>query len=119
MHRGGDDWMDGDAAIASAQVGCLAAALIAINNLRDARTDAEVGKRTLPVVFGETFGRWEITALVCAPFALNAYWAATRRDATMSPGSLGGGSRPRRRRSPRTSRGARGRTTWRRRSLTA
>lgn len=86
VHRGGDDWkdgawMDGDAAIASAQVGCLAAALIAINNLRDARTDAEVGKRTLPVVFGETFGRWEITALVFAPFALNAYWTATRRDA--------------------------------------
>ena len=86
VHRGGDDWfdgawMDGDAAIASAQVGCLAAALIAINNLRDARTDAEVGKRTLPVMFGETFGRWEITALVFAPFALNAYWTATRCDA--------------------------------------
>ena len=83
VHRGGDDWMDGDAAIASAQVGCLAAALIAINNLRDARTDAEVGKRTLPVVFGETFGRWEITALVCAPFALNAYWAAAHAARTM------------------------------------
>ena len=83
VHRGGDDWFEGalvdhDSAVASAQVGCLATALIAINNLRDARTDAKVGKRTLPVMFGETFGRWEITALVCAPFALNAYWAAKR-----------------------------------------
>jgi 1,4-dihydroxy-2-naphthoate octaprenyltransferase len=49
-------------------VGCLAVALLAINNLRDIGNDRASNKRTLAVRFGETFGRLEIAACVLIPF---------------------------------------------------
>lgn len=54
--------------IAGLQVGFHATTLIAINNLRDAPQDAQVGKRTLAVRFGPLFVRWEIVVLAYAPF---------------------------------------------------
>ena len=60
--------------IAGLQIGFLAAVLIAINNLRDIHTDRPVGKRTLPVRFGENFAKAEIAFLAFAPFLLNLYW---------------------------------------------
>jgi 1,4-dihydroxy-2-naphthoate octaprenyltransferase len=57
---------------AAVPVGTLCTALIVVNNLRDAATDARTGKRTLAVRLGERFARWEYTALVAAAFALPA-----------------------------------------------
>ena len=61
--------------IAGAQIGCLATALIAINNLRDARGDRECGKLTLAARFGVAFGRAEIAFFCLAPVrAGNSFW---------------------------------------------
>ena len=60
---------------AGAQVGSLAAVLLAVNNLRDVDTDRRAGKRTLAVLLGEGFVRREIYALLLAPFLANAWWA--------------------------------------------
>jgi 1,4-dihydroxy-2-naphthoate octaprenyltransferase len=54
--------------LAGFAVGCLAVALLAINNLRDVQSDRASNKKTLVVRFGETFGRFEITACVLLPF---------------------------------------------------
>lgn len=62
------------AIIAGAQVGFLATVMIAINNMRDVVGDAEVNKKTLPVRFGITFARYEITLLIVTTFALNIFW---------------------------------------------
>ena len=55
------------------QSGLLSCALIAVNNLRDAREDATTGKRTLAVRFGVTFGRAEITAFCFGPYLLGLF----------------------------------------------
>jgi len=62
--------------LAGAQVGCLSMVMIAVNNLRDVTSDAKANKRTLPVRFGVTFGRLEISLLVLIPFILNLFWLA-------------------------------------------
>jgi len=64
-----------DTVIAGLQVGMLATALLAVNNLRDVEEDRKAGKRTLAVRFGITFGRYEIAVLCLVPFALNLWWA--------------------------------------------
>src|SRR5258708_1448512 len=56
------------ALLAGFAVGCLAVALLAINNLRDVSSDRTSNKKTLVVRFGETFGRLEIAACVLLPF---------------------------------------------------
>ncbi|MEX1023501.1 MAG: 1,4-dihydroxy-2-naphthoate polyprenyltransferase [Planctomycetota bacterium] len=48
--------------------GLLSTAILAVNNLRDADTDREVGKRTLAVRFGKGFARAEYA--VCLALAL-------------------------------------------------
>ena len=60
--------MDARAIVAGFAVGCLAVALLAINNLRDVISDRTSNKRTLAVRFGEKFGRFEIVFCVLAPF---------------------------------------------------
>lgn len=60
--------------LAGLQVGLLATAILAINNLRDCYQDRLVGKNSLAVRFGETFARWEITVALLLPFALNLIW---------------------------------------------
>lgn len=74
---------------AGAQVGSLAAVLLAVNNLRDVDTDRRAGKRTLAVLLGEGFVRREIYALLLAPFLANAWWA--RRFVLADARGEGGG----------------------------
>ena len=54
---------------AAAPAGCLATAILAVNNLRDAPTDAAAGKRTLAVRLGTRAARIEICALVAIALA--------------------------------------------------
>jgi len=77
IQRGMLDW---PALAMGAAAGLLAVALLAINNLRDARNDVRSGKRTLAVRFGETFARIEIAVSILAPFAIVALlaWAGSR-----------------------------------------
>jgi 1,4-dihydroxy-2-naphthoate octaprenyltransferase len=51
-------------------VGCLADALLMVNNLRDLATDAAAGKRTMAVRLGPSAARRSILALVALAFAL-------------------------------------------------
>lgn len=62
------------ALVAGTQVGLLATALIAINNLRDIEQDRKATKRTLAVRLGEKGAKLEITFLLTTPFFLQAYW---------------------------------------------
>ena len=55
--------------LAAVPVGCLATAILAVNNLRDAPTDVLAGKRTLAVRLGEGAARAEYVALLAASFA--------------------------------------------------
>jgi 1,4-dihydroxy-2-naphthoate octaprenyltransferase len=73
-------WLDWTVLAMGAAAGLLAVALLAVNNLRDARNDVRSGKRTLAVRFGETFARVEIVISVLAPFALVSLlaWAGPR-----------------------------------------
>ncbi len=68
--------VDGPVWVAATQIGLLATVLIAINNLRDQKTDLKANKRTLPVRFGTRFARVEIGALSLVPFAGSVYWYA-------------------------------------------
>lgn len=82
-------------AIAGVGPGCLAVALLAVNNLRDREGDARANKRTLAVRFGERFARAEVVVSVVAAAAVpvvlavaTRHWgalAATLASATMIP----------------------------------
>src|SRR4051794_4734912 len=60
--------LDWPAVAMGVAAGLLAIALLAINNLRDARNDVRTGKRTMAVRFGERFARVEILVSVLGPF---------------------------------------------------
>jgi 1,4-dihydroxy-2-naphthoate octaprenyltransferase len=51
-------------------MGCLATALLVVNNLRDIPGDSVVGKRTLAVRLGDRRTRFLYVALIVAPFVL-------------------------------------------------
>ena len=55
-------------------IGCLATAILVVNNLRDRSTDARVGKRTLAVRFGPRFARVEYATLLGAAYAIAAWF---------------------------------------------
>lgn len=60
---------------ASAAVGCLATAILVVNNVRDIDTDRVAGKMTLAVRLGPRWGRREYYALMGAAYALlPVYW---------------------------------------------
>jgi len=61
--------------LAATQLGLLAILPIAINNARDIKTDQSVNKKTLAVLFGLTFARWEITILSILPYFIGIGWA--------------------------------------------
>lgn len=65
---------DSYAAVAAVQVGCLAMVLIAINNLRDWKTDLKSNKKTLAVRLGEVAAKVMITCFVLIPFILGFFW---------------------------------------------
>ena len=56
------------AVVSGAAMGCLATALLVVNNLRDTPGDTEVGKRTLAVRLGDANTRWLYVALMVVPF---------------------------------------------------
>lgn len=49
-------------------VGCMATAILVVNNVRDHETDRVAGKRTLPVVLGRHFGVLEYAALMLVAY---------------------------------------------------
>lgn len=61
---------------AALPVGLLATAILAVNNLRDVKTDTVAGKRTLAVRFGASFARYEWLVLVIAGYAVPVLMAA-------------------------------------------
>ena len=64
---------------ASIPVGCLATAILVVNNLRDHLTDAEAGKRTLAVRFGTQFARREYCFLLAVAYAIPVFVWVTGR----------------------------------------
>ena len=58
--------------------GCLACALLVINNLRDIPSDTAAGKRTLAVRLGDARTRWLYVVLLVAAYALVVVAAWTR-----------------------------------------
>ncbi len=65
--------------VAATGVGCLACALLVINNLRDIPTDREVGKRTLAVRLGDGGTRRFYVVLVAGAFVAVAVAAVAGR----------------------------------------
>jgi 1,4-dihydroxy-2-naphthoate polyprenyltransferase len=63
---------------ASVPAGLLSCALLMVNNLRDIRSDAESGKRTLAVRIGDARSRLAYLLFVLVPFALAAVIAFER-----------------------------------------
>jgi len=59
--------------------GCVACALLAVNNLRDIPTDTVAGKRTLAVRLGDARTRWFYVLLIGTTFALVAVGALAWR----------------------------------------
>jgi 1,4-dihydroxy-2-naphthoate octaprenyltransferase len=59
--------------------GCLACALLVVNNLRDIPTDTVAGKRTLAVRLGDAATRWLYVALLAGAFVLVIVVALTGR----------------------------------------
>lgn len=57
-------WMMG------AAMGCLATAILVVNNLRDIDTDRQAGKMTLAVRLGRRGSAWEYALLLAAAFAM-------------------------------------------------
>lgn len=55
------------AVLGGAMLGCLATAVLAVNNLRDRDGDSKAGKRTLAVRYGDAFARNQYAALITAP----------------------------------------------------
>jgi 1,4-dihydroxy-2-naphthoate polyprenyltransferase len=53
---------------AGLMVGCLASAILVVNNVRDHETDRIAGKRTLSVILGRTFGVIEYGVLLIVAF---------------------------------------------------
>ena len=65
--------------MAGCMAGCLACALLVVNNLRDIPTDREVGKRTMAVRLGDARTRTFYVVLLVAAFALVVAIAVTDR----------------------------------------
>jgi 1,4-dihydroxy-2-naphthoate octaprenyltransferase len=64
--------------------GCLATAILVVNNVRDMEQDRESGKRTLPVRFGRSWGVAEFAALVALAFLVPLLLVLSNRaDSTL------------------------------------
>ena len=65
---------------ASVPIGALSTAILVVNNLRDAPTDAVAGKRTLAVRFGERFAVAEYAAMLVLAYGGVSAMAVWQRD---------------------------------------
>ncbi|WP_026877563.1 1,4-dihydroxy-2-naphthoate polyprenyltransferase [Jiangella gansuensis] len=70
------DRITATALVSAVAVGCLACALLLVNNIRDVHTDVVSGKRTLAVILGEQRSRMLYALLMAVPFAIVAGLAA-------------------------------------------
>jgi len=59
-----------EAILAGSALGLLAAAVLVVNNYRDSETDASSGRRTLAVLAGAVWSKFEYALLVLLPFGL-------------------------------------------------
>jgi 1,4-dihydroxy-2-naphthoate polyprenyltransferase len=64
--------------LASVPAGLLSCALLMINNLRDIRSDAATGKRTLAVLLGDAGSRIAYVSFLLVPFGVAAVLAVAR-----------------------------------------
>ena len=65
------------AVLVAVAMGCLATAILVVNNLRDLDSDRRAGKRTLAVILGPRFARLEYAALLVLAAAMPvAAWVA-------------------------------------------
>ena len=62
-------------AVVGCAMGCLACAILVLNNLRDIESDAAAGKRTLATRIGRRWTRWMLAALVCGAFLVPVFVA--------------------------------------------
>ncbi len=76
------------ALFAAVPVGLLAAAVLAVNNLRDLEGDARVGKRTLAVRLGRPRASALVQGLLLAPFAALLPGVAVWGPAALLPAAL-------------------------------
>jgi len=67
-----------EAVIAGVLPGCLSAAILVVNNLRDREDDKKSGKRTLAVWFGKVFSRYEYAVLYFIAFLIPIYFVVSR-----------------------------------------
>jgi 1,4-dihydroxy-2-naphthoate octaprenyltransferase len=56
--------------LAALPIGCLAANILVVNNVRDVETDIAAGKRTLPARFGRGFGIAEYRLMLVVSYAV-------------------------------------------------
>jgi 1,4-dihydroxy-2-naphthoate octaprenyltransferase len=63
---------------ASIPIGCLVAAILHANNLRDLDDDRQLGKRTLATIVGPRWARVELAALIGGAYAALAAAVALR-----------------------------------------
>ncbi|MEN9752806.1 MAG: hypothetical protein RL670_497 [Actinomycetota bacterium] len=63
-------YLAGDAVVGGVALGCLASAVLLINNIRDIKTDQPAGKRTLAVLLGRRWATVLYLGLLWFPFLL-------------------------------------------------
>jgi 1,4-dihydroxy-2-naphthoate polyprenyltransferase len=73
---------------ASVPAGLLACALLMINNLRDIRTDALAGKRTLAVLLGDARSRIAYVLMLALPFGFAGLIAVFRPLALVAAATI-------------------------------
>jgi len=71
------------AVAAGVPIGALATCILVVNNIRDVRTDAEAGKRTLAVRIGVPWSRLQYGALLALAYVVPVALWATGRDAAL------------------------------------
>ncbi|MFC7431302.1 MULTISPECIES: 1,4-dihydroxy-2-naphthoate polyprenyltransferase [unclassified Agrococcus] len=64
-----------DSLVLSAAMGCFAAALMLVNNLRDVDSDRAAGKRTIPTLIGRVAAKVLYGILMLVPFGILAIYA--------------------------------------------
>ena len=57
-------------ALSGVAIGCFGAAVLLVNNYRDAAADARAGRHTLAITVGPRVSRWLYALIMLFPFAL-------------------------------------------------